>query len=283
MWPTLRLACRACETLSCEKRVFAWHPHPVTCGLDWEFVRVDNGDTTMPRNILILRHVPREPAGTLETILTDAGLVYQYVDLFEEVPRDLPLIHSVGLVVLGGPMNVDDVEQYPFLAREVGWIQAAMDQHLPVLGVCLGAQLLAKALGSRVYPNAQKEIGWHPIELTPRAVEDPLFSADGVQTVFQWHGDTFDLPQGAVHLARSPLCANQAFRFGSRAWGLQFHIEMTAAMVEDWLNEAERSGELAEANVDPQEVRRQTPMELPGLQAMANRVLGRFAELCPHF
>jgi GMP synthase (glutamine-hydrolysing) len=237
--------------------------------------------TTMNRTVLVLRHIPREPAGIIETVLGDAGLVCQYVDLFEQVPRDLPLIHSVGLVILGGPMSVDEVGQYPFLEREVGWIQAAMDQHMPVLGVCLGAQLMAKALGARVYPNHQKEYGWCPIELTHRVVEDPLFSENGVRTVFQWHGDTFDLPHGAVHLARSPACVNQAFRFGSRAWGLQFHLEMTAEMIEAWLDEAEQSGELTQANVDPETIRRQTLQELPGLQAVAKRALGRFAQLCP--
>jgi GMP synthase (glutamine-hydrolysing) len=235
----------------------------------------------MNRNtVLILRHVPHEPAGTLETILTDAGLACQYVDLFEQVPRDLPLMQSVGLVVLGGPMNVDDVDHYPYLAREVNWIVAAMEQHVPMLGICLGAQLLAKALGSRVYPNGEKEIGWHPIELTHRAVDDPLFSANGVHTVFHWHGDTFDLPAGAIHLASSPQCAQQAFRYGPCAWGLQFHIEMTAAMVDDWLNVLERSDELAQWDVDPQAIRRQTPEELPGLQALARDVLGRFATMC---
>jgi len=230
--------------------------------------------------VLMLRHVRHEPAGMVETILRGAGLTCQYVDLFEQVPRDLPLVHSAGLVVLGGPMNVDEVAQYPFIEREVGWIQAAMDQHLPLLGVCLGAQLMAKALGARVYPNHQKEYGWCPIELTRWAAEDPLFWEIGMQTVFQWHGDTFDLPHGAVLLARSPACENQAFRVGSRAWGLQFHIEMTAEMVETWLDEGERSGELRQANVNAETIRRQTPQELPGLQAVAQRALGRFARLC---
>ena len=114
----------------------------------------------------------------------------------------------------------------------------AMD--LPVLGICLGSQLLAKTLGARVYPNHVKEIGWYPVELTPAAADDPLFAQSGTRTMFQWHGDTFDLPSGAVHLARSPACENQAFRYGRRAYGLQFHIEMTAAMIDDWLSVPEQ-------------------------------------------
>jgi GMP synthase (glutamine-hydrolysing) len=234
----------------------------------------------MNQTVLILRHMLQEPAGTLETALTDAGLTFQYIDLFESVPRDLPLMQSVGLVALGGAMNVDDVEQYPFLAREIGWLQAAMEQHIPVIGICLGAQLLAKSLGARVYPNRHKEIGWYPLEFGPRAAVDPLFLSSGVPRVFQWHGDTFDLPVGAVPLARSALCTNQAFREGTRAWGLQFHIEMTAEMIEDWVSKGEQSGELAQANIDPQAIREQTPNLLPGLQAMASQVFGRFAAMC---
>ena len=176
----------------------------------------------MSRNVLILRHVPHEPAGTLESILADAGLAFQYVNLFEQVPRDLPLMQSAGLVVLGGPMNVDEVDRYPYLAREVGWIRAAMELHAPLLGSLPRAQLWPSALGSRVYPNQHKEIGWHPIELSQRTAEDPLFAADGVRTVFHWHGDTFDLPMGAVHLASSARCIQQAFRYGPRAGACNF-------------------------------------------------------------
>jgi GMP synthase (glutamine-hydrolysing) len=234
----------------------------------------------MKQTVLILRHVPHEPAGTLKTILRDAGLVGQYVDLFEHVPSDLPLMQSAGLVVLGGPMNVDEVVRYPYLDREVDWIRAAIERQKPLLGICLGAQLLAKALGSRVYPNGQKEIGWQPIKLTPQAADDPIFAADGAHTVFHWHGDTFDLPAGAIHLASSARCVQQAFRYGPRAWGLQFHIEMTAAMVDDWLDDLERSGEIAQWGVNPQVIRGQTPEELPRLQALARQVLGRFAAIC---
>jgi GMP synthase (glutamine-hydrolysing) len=234
----------------------------------------------MNQCVLILRHMLQEPAGTLEIALTNAGLTFQYIDLFESVPRDLPLMQSVGLIVLGGPMNVDEVDKYPFLAREIGWLQAAMEQHIPVLGICLGAQLLAKSLGARVYPNPHKEVGWYPLEFGPRAALDPIFLSSGVPRVFQWHGDTFDLPVGTVSLARSALCANQAFRAGTRAWGLQFHIEMTAEMIENWVAEGERSGDLAHWNIDPHAIRDQTPALLPGLQTMATQVFGRFASLC---
>ena len=208
----------------------------------------------MKPTVLILRHMLHEPGGTLETALTGAGLGLRYVDLFQELPVRLPLDESAGLIVLGGAMNVDQTERYPFLAAEVKWIEQVLSEELPLLGICLGSQLLAKTLGAKVYPAPRKEIGWYSIELTAAAADDRLFAQSGVRTVFQWHGDTFDLPAGAVHLARSPVCENQAFRYGSSAYAMQFHIEMTAAMIDDWLTEAGNCRELAELDyIDPRE------------------------------
>lgn len=235
----------------------------------------------MEKNILILLHMPHEPGGTLETALTQAGLEFRYIDLQKEIPTQLPLDKAAGLVVLGGPMNVDEVDRYPFLTRDVEWIGMALATNLPVLGICLGAQLLAKTLGARVYKNGIKEIGWHTIRLLPTAADDPLFAQSGLRTVFQWHGDTFDLPVGAVHLASGPNCENQAFRYGDHAFGLQFHIEMTAGMIEDWLTEAGNCRELASLDyVDPVRIRKETPTELPRMQRMAAEVFGRFARMC---
>jgi GMP synthase (glutamine-hydrolysing) len=235
----------------------------------------------MKPRVLIIRHMPHEAGGTLELALDRAGLEFCYVDLYRETPARLPLDEASGLIVLGGPMNVDQTDPYPFLADDVRWIQQALTKEMPLLGICLGSQLLAKALGARVYPNGVKEIGWYSIELTPAAADDRLFAQSGERSVFQWHGDTFDLPGGAVHLARSRLCENQAFRYGRKAYGLQFHIEMTAGMIDDWLSEDGNCRELAELDyIDPEKIRKQTPGELPRLQALAAEVLGRFAEMC---
>jgi GMP synthase (glutamine-hydrolysing) len=126
-----------------------------------------------------------------------------------------------------------------------------------------------------------KEIGWYPVALLPAAADDPLFAQSGLETMFQWHGDTFDLPSGAVHLARSPQCENQAFRYGRNAYGLQFHIEMTGGMIDDWLSDAQNRRELAELDyIDPERIYQQTPEELPKLQAVAADVFGRFARMC---
>ena len=235
----------------------------------------------MQNSVLLLRQAPPESGGTIETALTTAGLAFRYVDLYHEIPSRLPLDQAAGLVILGGPMNVDEVDRYPFLRHEVPWIREAIEAGLPTLGICLGSQLLAKALGARVYPNHVKEIGWYPIELTPAAAEDPLLAQSGTRTVFQWHGDTFDLPSGAVHLARSPLCENQAFRYGRLSYGLQFHAEMTAAMIDAWVDDLQNGGEPAGLpDVDPDEIRRRTPHELPRMQALAAEIFGRFARMC---
>jgi GMP synthase (glutamine-hydrolysing) len=236
----------------------------------------------MSKPILILRHVPHESAGTVENALNNARLDFQYLDLFDKYPTTIDHQKFSGIIVLGGPMNVDEVKKHPFLEHEPQWIRQTVDAGTPLLGICLGSQLLAKAMGAKVYANGIKEIGWYPLELTPAALEDPLFAACNLhQTVFQWHGDTFDLPLGAVHMAQSPLCRNQAFRIGSKAYGLQFHIEMTAEMIEDWLTESVNCGELALLDyIDPNIIRQKTLHELPGLQALSKNVVGRFAALC---
>jgi GMP synthase (glutamine-hydrolysing) len=232
--------------------------------------------------ILALQHVPQETLGTLQTALAGAELRCCYIDLSRQVPQRLPLDRAAGLVVLGGPMNVDQTDKYPFLGPEVGWIRETIEAELPVLGICLGSQLVAKALGARVAPNAVKEIGWYPVEFTAAASDDRLFAGCGPRmTVFQWHGDAFELPKGAVQLARSDLCENQAFRYGSRAYALQFHLEVTAAMIEDWLDDPVNRRELGELDyIDSRAIRERTPQELPPMQAVGARVFERFAAMC---
>ncbi|MFZ5831184.1 MAG: type 1 glutamine amidotransferase [Planctomycetota bacterium] len=238
-------------------------------------------------SIPVLRHVSHETLGTIADALNRAGLCFHYLDLFEpRIPqgpiRQLDLSDAPGLIVMGGPMNVDEVDKFPHLADEVQWIRDALDRQLPVLGVCLGSQLLAKAAGARVFPNGVKEIGWYDLQLTPEAATDPLFGGCGPQLrVFQWHGDTFELPADAAHLAYSGFCQHQAFRLGDRAWGLQFHIEVTGEMIDDWLCEPGNCCELESLDyIDPATIRAQMPSELPAMETLAARVFDRFATLC---
>lgn len=139
-------------------------------------------------------------------------------------------------------MAVYEMHKYPYLINEAQLINAAIRANKHVLGVCLGAQMVAHALGARVYAGGQKEIGWYEIALTPDGMKDPLMSSlalDGKNRaqVFQWHGDTFDLPAGAVRLASSDLYPNQAFRYSDGVYALQFHIEVTPKIVSDWLKD----------------------------------------------
>ncbi len=240
--------------------------------------------------VVVFRHVPHEGLGTIAGALERNHIPYTIVDILSRPAQRFDPRQLAGLIVMGGPMNVDETDKYPPLSDEVRWLQEAVDARLPVLGVCLGAQLLAKSLGARVYPNRMKEIGWYEIELLSAADSDPMFDlmrsddADARArnvTVFQWHGDTFDLPAGAIQLARSPQCENQAFRYGGSAYGLQFHMEVTAEIIDTWLRESTNCGELATLDyIDPAAICRDTPNELPTMQAMGQRAFDWFAFMC---
>ncbi|NUQ65064.1 MAG: type 1 glutamine amidotransferase [Pirellulales bacterium] len=232
--------------------------------------------------VLVFQHAPHETLGALELHFGDARVPWQEVPLYREIPLRLDLEAAAGLVVLGGPMNVDEVDRYPFLVPEVQWIRDALRFEVPVLGICLGAQLLAKALGARVYPNGVKEIGWYHVDLTPDAGADPLFTGlEARQTVFQWHGDTFDLPDRAILLATSPLCRHQAFRCGPSAWGLQFHVEMTEELIHQWLEHPQNGEELASLDdIDPEAIRSEIEPGLGAMRIMGDRVLPAFARRC---
>lgn len=173
----------------------------------------------------ILQHVPFEGPGSAAEWLQARGAMVSCTHFHDPSPS-LPNVDELDLVIaLGGPMSVNDERIYPWLRAEKRFLSEAILRGKPVLGICLGAQLMASALGARVYPNADKEIGWFPVEAEPEEATAFVFPA--CTTVFHWHGETFDLPPGAVRLASSKACRNQAFQVGARAIGLQFHLETT--------------------------------------------------------
>lgn len=172
-----------------------------------------------------LQHVSFEGLGRLEELLLARGCALSRSPLYE-APGLPDAADFDALIALGGPMSVNDEAEFPWLAEEKLLVREAVRGGKPVLGVCLGAQLIASALGARVYRNAEKEIGWFPIE-DVGAADSTRFSFPPSAAVFHWHGETFDLPAGAVRLAGNAACANQAFQIGRRTIGLQFHLETT--------------------------------------------------------
>ncbi len=190
-------------------------------------------------HVLIIKNIISEGPGTIADYLNAEKISYSICEL--SIGDELPEIDSIThLLVLGGPMAVYEMNRYPYLVNEANFINAAIRANKHVLGVCLGAQIVAHVLGAKVYPGPAKEIGWHEVSLTPEGLKDPLMSALAVSgrdmaQVFQWHGDTFDLPQDAVRLASSDLFPNQAFHYDDRVYALQFHIEVTPDIVREWL------------------------------------------------
>jgi GMP synthase-like glutamine amidotransferase len=182
-----------------------------------------------------LQHAPSEGLGSIESWLKRSGYEISHTPFFESAR--LPDIKEIGLlIVMGGPMSVNDESRFPWLRKEKQFIRLAMEQRKPILGVCLGAQLIANAMGARVYRNQFKEIGWFPVQGVPPD-DSSVFSFPPSVNVFHWHGETFDLPPGAVRIARSEGCENQGFQLGSSVIALQFHLEMTPETVRDILTQ----------------------------------------------
>lgn len=234
------------------------------------------------RKLLVFQHAASEPLGVLDPMLRRWGFRIRYVNFARDAAAQLDLGRYDGLVVLGGPMNVDQAAAYPHLATEIAAIREALRLGVPVLGICLGAQLLAAALGASVRPNRVREIGWYRLQPAAQAVDDRLFRHfDGSQQVFQWHAYTFDLPPGAVHLASTASCEHQAFRFGERAYGLQFHLEADEALIQRWVNVPAYRAELeAEAGGEGvARVLRETHAHVTPALKLSERVFHEFIEL----
>lgn len=236
----------------------------------------------MPRpKILVFQHVPYEPLGTLDPLLKEAGFRIRYVNFGRDATMRPTLDRYAALIVLGGPMNCDQIETHPNLRAEADILREAIDRDMSILGICLGAQLLAKALGGSVSRNQTREIGWHEVELTEAGTTDPVLATFARrQQVFQWHEDGIDLPPDTVRLASSPASKVQAFRHGEHAYGLQFHLEANEALIERWLTVADHQDVLAEEQdcVDPAEIRAQTRQSIDGLQALSRETFRRWID-----
>lgn len=234
------------------------------------------------KSILVLQHVAHEPLGTLHALLRTAGFRIRYVNYSREPDAEVDVTRYDGLIVLGGPMGVYQSDRHPHLLREIELVKAAMEQDKPVLGICLGAQIIAHALGAQVGPLPTKEIGWYPVELTDDGRRDPMLSQLGAsEPIFQWHGDGFELPEGAVRLATSAACTHQAFRYGASVYALQFHLEVDSGMVDRWLDLPAHQAEIESTHggAGREAIRSETQGRIEASMASGRRVFGRWLEL----
>jgi len=194
-------------------------------------------------NVLVIKHVEIEGPGLIEYCLRQEKIPYRIVNL--ETGARLPKINDLShIIILGGPMNVYEEDRYPFLRDEDLFIKEAIQRGKAILGICLGAQLIAKALGAKVFKAPVKEIGWYDVSLTDEGTKDPLFSSLPKKfSVFQWHEDTFEIPKSGKLIATSSSVPHQAFRYGENAYGLQFHLEVTREMIQEWMKTYEEEFE----------------------------------------
>ena len=232
-------------------------------------------------SIAIVQQISLEPAGFFEELIQKAGFDYHYIRPFQGdvIPKPNQINNYAGYIFLGGPMSVNDQKDCPYLTDEILLIQEALGQQKPVLGICLGAQLIAAAAGQSIYKK-ELEIGWAPLQLNEtHCLKDPLFSSlPSSLNVFHWHSETFDLPPQAHHLASSVLFKNQAFSINNHAYGLQFHLEMTEPLIQEWLQHAEEQG-LSLSLDQKKEMIQTAKTELPTLHKQAAEFFNGFLNL----
>jgi GMP synthase (glutamine-hydrolysing) len=225
--------------------------------------------------VLALQHVAVEPPGTLGVAIKDAGLALDIVrvDRGEPIPE---LGDAAGLVIMGGPMSVYEADRRPHLRAELALIERALAAGVPVIGICLGSQLLAEVLGGRVCASGRQEIGWHPITLAPEAASDPLLGGAPANIMaLHWHGDVFALPPGARALASSAMTPLQAFSYGEAAHGLLFHLEVTAGQLTEMT--AAFADELTDHGLSSADILAGAQAHGPALEALARGTFAKWA------
>ena len=228
--------------------------------------------------VTLLQHIDCETPGIISQCMQSADIDMRWIRTFESDPIPADMDGQAGLIVMGGPMSVYDHEQFPFLLEEQRLIETALKDDKPVLGVCLGSQLLAATLGAEVKSGTQKEIGWHPVELLEGAAGDRLWSGLPSRfTAFHWHGDIFDLPTGSIALAASDLTPCQGFRYGRTAYGFLFHMEVTETIIKDLCQEFRQ--ELDAENIAAASIIQKIEDYLPNLQSSGKNVFNRWAQL----
>jgi GMP synthase-like glutamine amidotransferase len=233
----------------------------------------------MFKPLLVLQHIWCETPGLFLDLLRERRCPVETVRLYEgdQVPSDLSPFS--GLLVMGGPMSANDEREYPWLEAEDRLLKQALALDFPTLGICLGSQLIAKAAGGTVRAGPRKEIGWYPVRLTVAARRDRLFRGlPETFEVFQWHGEYFDTPPGAVSLASSDLYQCQAFSIGQNVYGLLFHLEVTAAMVADWMVTFRDELTGVQEYIRPEAILEWLPQRIDALNRQARMVFGGFCE-----
>lgn len=224
---------------------------------------------------LAVRHLAFEDLGLLDPLLRDRGYDVRYLDVAAEGIDAGALGGADLLVVLGGPVGVNDTDRYPVLNDEISALRARLSTRAPTIGICLGAQLLARVLGAEVVPGATTEIGYATLDLTPDGLNSPLRHLDGIP-VLHWHNDCLELPAGARNLASTAQCRNQAFVVENHILGLQFHLETDDRDLEHWL--WGHAGALAAANIDPRNLRRDAAAIGPELARRAAAVMTQWLD-----
>jgi GMP synthase (glutamine-hydrolysing) len=233
-----------------------------------------------PLKVHWLQHVPFEDLGAIRPWLVERGARVSATRCYAEPSFPSP-DELDWLIVMGGPMSVHDLDRHPWLADEAQLITRAIAAGKTVLGICLGAQLIAQVLGARVFPGEKREVGWAPVTLTDDGRDDPVFGEQPpTTTVFHLHGDTYELPADAKHLARSAVYEQQAFRWGEVVYGVQYHLEFTETMIGRLAAEPESRAYIAGAGVDPDRLVRESGPAVRQLGDVAQRVFENFFRQC---
>ncbi|MCH8178781.1 MAG: glutamine amidotransferase [Proteobacteria bacterium] len=228
------------------------------------------------RHAVVVQHLAFEDLGSLAGVLQARGWTWSCLQAgVDDLAAAQQVTEADLLIVLGGPIGVYETETYPFLGEEIALLRTRLTAQRPTLGICLGAQLMAAALGARVYPGGRKEIGWSPLSLTPAGQASCLRHLAGT-AVLHWHGDTFDLPDGCVHLAASAAYPHQAFAVGAHALALQCHPEARLRDFERWL--IGHACELTSAGLDVPALRAEARTHAPALEAAAARMFGEWLD-----